>query len=231
MTRWFRFYQEALDDPKVQKLDPPDFKTWVNMLCLTCRNDGKLPAVPDIAFALRLSIDDCQTVLRRLSDGGLIDSLSGGPNGSHYAMHKWDERQYKSDTSTHRVKRFRERSETVTETVPDTETETECKVPKVRERAQRAARLSEDWIPKEFEGETVELEKFRDWARSAPGQKGVKADWDATWRNWMRRVREQGNVTAFTPKAKERDLRNIPDNLLSNDDYWKKKRQQKEGLR
>jgi hypothetical protein len=98
-------------------------------------------------------------------------------------------------------------------------------------RAQRAARLSEDWKPSEFEAETVELEKFRDWARSAPGQKGVKADWDATWRNWMRRVREQGNVTAFTPKAKERDLRNIPDNLLGNDDYWKKRRQQKEGLR
>ena len=98
-------------------------------------------------------------------------------------------------------------------------------------RAQRAARLSEDWKPREFEAETVELEKFRDWARSAPGQKGVKADWDATWRNWMRRVREQGNVTAFTPKAKERDLRNVPDHVLSADDFWRKKRQLKEGVR
>ena len=98
-------------------------------------------------------------------------------------------------------------------------------------RAQRAARLSEDWKPSEFEAETVELEKFRDWARSAPGQKGVKADWDATWRNWMRRVREQGNVTAFTPKAKERDLRNVPDHVLSSDDFWRKKRQLKEGVR
>ena len=92
-------------------------------------------------------------------------------------------------------------------------------------RAQRAARLSEDWFPKEFEEEKIELEKFRDWARSAPGQKGVKADWDATWRNWMRRVREQGNVTAFTPKAKERDLRNVPDALLSNEEYWRKRKQ------
>ena len=68
-------------------------------------------------------------------------------------------------------------------------------------RAQRAARLSEDWKPREFQAEGVELEKFRDWARSAPGQKGVKADWDATWRNWMRRVREQGNVTPFRPNG------------------------------
>ena len=96
-------------------------------------------------------------------------------------------------------------------------------------RAQRAARLSEDWVPKEFKEEGVELEKFRDWARSAPGQKGVKADWDATWRNWMRRVREQGNVTAFPSKPRERDLRNVPDNMLSNEDWMRKRIQLKGG--
>jgi hypothetical protein len=231
MTRWFRFYQEALDDPKVQRLDPFDFKCWVNMLCLACRNEGKLPPVADISFALRLSVNDCQTVLERLSNGGLIDRASGGPNGMHHAIHNWEKRQYKSDTSTPRVKRFRERSETVTVTAPETDTDTECKVPLDRGRTRRGTRLPEDWVPKQDLEFTVELEKFRDWARSAPGQKGVKADWDATWRNWMRRVREQGNVTAFTPKAKERDLRNVPDHVLSADDFWRKKRQIKEGVR
>jgi hypothetical protein len=33
-----------------------------------------------------------------------------------------------------------------------------------------------------------EGERMRDWAIAAPGQKGVKLDWDATWRNWIRRV-------------------------------------------
>lgn len=32
-----------------------------------------------------------------------------------------------------------------------------------------------------------EAERFRDWALSAPGQKGMKQDWPATWRNWARR--------------------------------------------
>lgn len=31
-----------------------------------------------------------------------------------------------------------------------------------------------------------ELEKFLDYWRAVPGQKGRKADWDATWRNWVR---------------------------------------------
>lgn len=34
-------------------------------------------------------------------------------------------------------------------------------------------------------------EAFMDHWRAAPGQKGVKADWPATWRNWMRREHER----------------------------------------
>jgi hypothetical protein len=192
---WFRFYHEALDDPKVQKLDPPDFKIWVNLLCLACRHDGKLPPLEDIAFALRLDLIACRSVLDRLSIATLIDTPKGGAIGWRYAIHGWDKRQYKSDTSTERVKRFRERSETVSETPPETETETETETEQkqILERKQRRARgtrLPSDWQPTDFQGEASELEKFRDWAASAPGQKGVKADWDATWRNWMRRVRE-----------------------------------------
>lgn len=33
----------------------------------------------------------------------------------------------------------------------------------------------------------TEVDKMRDWSISASGQKGVRADWDATWRNWIRR--------------------------------------------
>lgn len=128
--QWFRFYHEALDDPKVQTLDAETFRDWVNLLCLCCRMNGELPkAVEQIAFVLRRSPDACLTVLSRLADAGLLDRRNGGPNGMHYAIHAWDKRQYKSDTSTDRVKRFRERykdvSETVTVTPPDTETETE----------------------------------------------------------------------------------------------------------
>ena len=31
-----------------------------------------------------------------------------------------------------------------------------------------------------------EAERFRDFWTAQPGQKGVKADWPATWRNWVR---------------------------------------------
>lgn len=125
MSRWFRFYAEALDDPKVQKLDPTTFKHWVNLLCLTAKHDGILPSQDDIAFALRIDNIACQSLLDRLLIGGLIDVLKGGPNGSRIAPHGWDARQYKSDVSTERVKRFRERSKNVAVTPPDTDTESD----------------------------------------------------------------------------------------------------------
>lgn len=62
----------------------------------------------------------------------------------------------------------------------------------------RGTRLPEDWtLPKAWgewavsEGWPVAVirdqsNRFRDYWISAPGQKGVKLDWLATWRNWMR---------------------------------------------
>lgn len=37
----------------------------------------------------------------------------------------------------------------------------------------------------------AEHERFMDYWRAQPGQKGVKTDWPATWRNWMRRAAER----------------------------------------
>lgn len=76
-----------------------------------------------------------------------------------------------------------------------------------RKRGARGARLSPDWEPsaevvKKMRAERPgvdfdsEHRKFVDHFLSAPGQKGVKADWDATWRNWMRRAHE------FAPKQR-----------------------------
>ena len=126
MSRWFRMHDCILDDPKVQRLPSDLFKTWVNLLCIASRNSGELPPVADLAFLLRMSEGEAAKHLRSLIDADLIDDM-----GDYFAPHNWNERQYKTDVSTERVKRFRQRSmkrdETVSETPPDTETDTEQK--------------------------------------------------------------------------------------------------------
>lgn len=70
-----------------------------------------------------------------------------------------------------------------------------------RPARKRATRLPDDWMPDRdvieamrTECPYVDLEaehrKFCDYWAAQPGQKGVKADWNATWRNWIRRAGE-----------------------------------------
>jgi len=80
-----------------------------------------------------------------------------------------------------------------TETERERETETETK----RDKNKRGSRLAKDLIfPEEWflfcKQERPDLEplmtfnKFQDYWISQAGQKGVKLDWFATWRNWVR---------------------------------------------
>lgn len=106
MSRWFRMYADVLDDPKVQRLPPDLFKAWVNLLCLASRNDGVLPGIEDIAFALRMSQDVTRDITRDLSQRGLLDGED------ELSPHNWSERQFRSDkdeTASERKRRQRER--------------------------------------------------------------------------------------------------------------------------
>lgn len=135
MSRWFRLYDEMLDDPKVQMLPPELFKTWVNLLAVASRNDGTLQPVTQLAFALRVSPTDMQSRLDDLILAGLLDIQADG----RIEPHNWKIRQWKSDDSADRVRKHRamKRDEkqprnvacngavTVTVTPPDTDTEAE----------------------------------------------------------------------------------------------------------
>jgi hypothetical protein len=115
---WFRFYTAAIDDPKVQRLSPHLFKTWVNLLCLAGQGGGILPSIDDIAFRLRLSAQDAECHVSDLVLAGLIDITAS----KALTPHNWTTRQRHADVSTSRVRKFRARNgvkhdETVSETV------------------------------------------------------------------------------------------------------------------
>ena len=79
--------------------------------------------------------------------------------------------------------------------IPETERETETKTE--REKKTLGKRLANDFIfPKEWCDFLIEqrpelnaqqtFDKFKDYWIAQAGQKGVKLDWFATWRNWVR---------------------------------------------
>jgi hypothetical protein len=71
----------------------------------------------------------------------------------------------------------------------------------------RAGRIPPDYQPDigaaEVEGLSRaqaerEARKFIDYFLGAPGEKGLKQDWAATWRNWVRRAAELGGSSPST---------------------------------
>jgi hypothetical protein len=91
---------------------------------------------------------------------------------------------------------------------------------------QRGARLAADWTPPSdwidwareerfwtVDDATQEAMLFGDYWHSVSGQKAVKTDWLATWRNWVRRSRRpngQNSPTAqtWTEERRVEHLRN-----------------------
>src|SRR5262249_61422215 len=73
MSRWFRVYNELVDDPKVQRLEPSLFKALVNLWGLASANEGTLPPVDEIAFKLRMKPEKARRVLTELRSAGRVD--------------------------------------------------------------------------------------------------------------------------------------------------------------
>jgi hypothetical protein len=120
VNHWWRAYNEAVNDPKLQLISDALFRAWFNLMCIASGNDGALPPIADLAFTLRMKPDKTATILTQLHRAGLLDKTETG-----FTPHNWNGRQYKSDVSTVRVKRFRNGKRNVSPTVSETPPETE----------------------------------------------------------------------------------------------------------
>ena len=89
MARWFRFYDEVVHDPKVQRLPGDKFKAWVNLLCLASANSGYLPALDDMAFALRIPKAKVMSMIGEFYQDKLLDVDETGDRARYYP-HNWE---------------------------------------------------------------------------------------------------------------------------------------------
>jgi hypothetical protein len=115
VTKWFRFYTDAMRNPKVARLSDREFRLWVRLLAVAAENDGAIPPADDLKHMLNARLDHLLAGVEGLISIGLIDRKGNG-----YEPHNWSKFQYKSDTSTDRVQKHRAQRN-VSETPPDTE--------------------------------------------------------------------------------------------------------------
>lgn len=180
MSRWFRLYDDLVDDPKIQRLPGETVKALLNLWCLASQNDGLLPAADDIAFKLRMKPAKVQHLLSVLGECGLVDSDEEG-----LRPHNWNARQFKSDVSNERVKRFRERKCNVTDTVTATAPETE----QIQNRTEDAAKAAPTYA---FESGVIRLNErdFEQWKQvfqhlDVPAELLAATQWASEQRSWF----------------------------------------------
>lgn len=119
MSRWFRMYDDVVNDPKVLCLSSDALRwQWVALLCVASKNGGKLPAIAHVAVTLRLPPQRAAAVLVELHQAELLDKLDDGT----FVPHNWNGRQYQSDSSAERMRRHRLRKTSASPDITDSVT-------------------------------------------------------------------------------------------------------------
>jgi len=195
---WFRLYSEFAHDPKIQMLSEAMQRRYVMLLCLKCSEVLETLHETEIAFQLRLSAQELDDTKQLFITKKFIDK--------QWNLLNWDKRQFVSDSSTMRVARHREKKKQVSnsdETLqerPSNAIDTEADTDKKQNKKKLGSRLAQDWVLLKTWGEWAQQERpdldvrkvadqFKDYWIAQPGQKGVKLDWEATWRNWVRNTK------------------------------------------
>jgi hypothetical protein len=93
-------WAEFATDTKVQSMDETLQRRFVMLLCLHCNGEYERLDADEIACALRISVDEWERTRSVFQRKGFLDE-----NGK---IRNWNKRQFKSDTSTERVRKHRE---------------------------------------------------------------------------------------------------------------------------
>lgn len=203
---------------------PHSSAKFVLVVLANCAAGDTGLAYPSIQYIAEATGQDRKTVIANLSklrDWKLIDDTGkrvgataqivvyrvAGPDLFH------QERSQKRNHSTNGTVPKTDRNSAVFPRKESQKRDTEPSEPSVTKESAplRGSRLPEDWKPSEelmawarekFPGvdAIAELGIFRDHWKAAAGRLGIKADWDATFRNWIRKAQSFSRSSAH-PQA------------------------------
>lgn len=208
---WFRLYSDFIYDEKIEFISFEDQRHFVFILCM--KNLGLLDKeyasveMFERVVARRLGLfgEAFDSAKKRLVDSCLIDS--------DWQPVNWNKRQFISDSdpsNAERQRKYRERQKkeesnvtrNVTVTVLDTEEDTDTDNRRRATRFNPNAKAEDGYIEAALSVRAIDIEEikrvfdeFRDYWVAVPGAKGVKLDWLATWRNWVRRAKTSAAIT------------------------------------
>jgi len=126
---WFRLYAEWAYDPKIQSMDETLQRRYIMLLCVTCNGEVEKLSESELAFAFRITAEELQNTKKVFIEKNFIDD--------EWNVRAWKDRQYQSDRSNERVKRYRNKMKRYGNgdvTVQDTDTDTDIKESKPKKK-------------------------------------------------------------------------------------------------
>lgn len=210
---WFRLYHEAIDDPKLKLLHFEYRWHYIALLC--CKAQGILENENDelrrrmVAAKMDLSLTQLEDIIWTLAEIDLVDPDTMQPLA-------WDDRQFKSDSSTERVQKYREKQKKQQHkdmkrysngnvTAQDTDTETDTEKEKTRAKPKRFVPPTPDQVKAycRERNNRVDAERFVDFYASKGWMVGKTKmrDWKASVRTW-----ERSEVPAEPKRPQHREL-------------------------
>lgn len=167
--------------------------------------DRGLPDDPHfISGHLGCSVRKWNTLKKSLLEAGKITVENGiisnkRADKEKIILSKYQDKQRENRSRPNKNKGLQSPRSHHTDTYTDTEEKRDTSVSLKKKKSAKGSRLPNDWrLPMDWGQWAVaqgvdeiavrrEAEKFRDYWTGVSGQKGVKLDWQATWRNWIRK--------------------------------------------
>jgi hypothetical protein len=199
----------------------PSSTKFVLVVLANCASGDTFLAYPSIPYLAEATGQDRKTVLANLAklrEWGLIED-TGKRAGATKQVIVYRVRcggdlfgegaQNRNSSENGTVPKFTgNRPNFPAEQAQKRDTETSGTVKNQTAGAARGTRLPKGWEPSDENKAyatdhgvdwKAQAEAFADYWHAAPGQKGVKVDWDATWRTWVRRSPKSASAPAAAP--------------------------------
>ena len=197
---------------------------WITMLAMADRKGRVWASVPGLANRARVPLEDTEKALATFlapdrysrtpdHEGRRIEPIDGGwrlLNHEKYRDMRDEEVRREQNREAQERKRSKSANTLTVSTSKPASAQAEAEADASKSRAGRGTRLPADWKPtQELQvwaaktrpdlnaGET--LDRFRDYWVAQP--KGVKLDWDAIFRNWVRGEKRQPGAKPAASEA------------------------------
>jgi len=142
--KWFRMYNDILDDHKIAKMSPKTFKLFTFFLAFSSECDSNgiiIENITDLSWRFRVTPKTLKTAIKELIDLDVISMVS-----EEITILNWNKRQFSSDDVAERVKRHRDKKETLRGTLRETPPYTE----QIQKQKQTQTRTNGYAVEKEF---------------------------------------------------------------------------------